>query len=94
MGVGKRYTITLPWDLVDGVEEVAERDGLSSSAFLRKAISSYVHEREMDYLNKYGSEEAKRLGIKVSDIPRLVREVREEMAAEEAERAKSTATNA
>lgn len=93
MGAGKKYTVTLPWDLVDGVEEVAERDGLSSSAFLRKAISSYVHEREMDYLNKYGSEEAKRLGIKKSDIPRLVREVRAEMAAEEAERAKSSTTN-
>lgn len=94
MGTGKKYTVTLPWDLVDGVEEVAGRDGLSSSAFIRKALSSYVHDREMEYLNKYGSEEAKRMGIKASDVPRLVREVRAEMAAEEAERAKSSTTNA
>ena len=84
MGIGKRYTITLPWDLVDGVEEVAERDRMPVSAFLRKAINSYVHEREIDYMNKYGSEEVKRLGIKKSEIPRMVREVRAEMAAEAA----------
>ena len=39
---------------------------------------------KLDYLRKYGSEEAKRLGIKKSDIPRLVEEVRAEMAAEAA----------
>ena len=83
MHTSKRYTVTLPLDLVDGVEEVAERDRLPVSAFLREAIR-YVHEREMDYLRKYGSEEAKRLGIKKSDIPRLVEEVRAEMAAEAA----------
>ena len=81
MHTSKRYTVTLPFDLVDGVEEVAERDRLPVSAFLREAIRCYVHEREMDYLRKYGSEEAKRLGIKKSDIPRLVEEVRAEMAA-------------
>ena len=94
MGDSKRYTITLPLDLVDGVEEVAERDCLPVSAFLRKAISCYVHDREIDYMNKYGSEEAKRMGIKASDIPRLVEEARAEMAAEAAERAKSNAAGA
>ena len=82
MGAGKKFTVTLPWDLVDGAEEVAERDWLSSSAFIRKALSSYVHEPEIQYLNKYGSKEAKRLGIRKSDVPWLVREVRAEMAAE------------
>lgn len=93
-GIAQTLTVTLSPYMVDGIAEVAERDGLSWSAFVLEAIRHYVHEREMDYFYKYGSEEVKLLGIKASDIPRLVEEARAEMAAEAAERAKSNAAGA
>lgn len=82
----KSVAISLPLDVLQQVDEAAEQDGVSRSAFLQQAVERAVRNHRWQGILKYGREQARRMGIKPEDVPRLVEEVRAEMAAEEAER--------
>ena len=90
----KPLTITLPLDIVQQVDEAAQQQGMSRSAFLQQAAERAVRNHRWQAILKYGREQAQRMGIKPEDVQRLIEEYREEMAAEEAEGVRSTATNA
>lgn len=81
----KSVTITLPLETVQQVDEAAEKDGVSRSAFLQQAVERAVRNHKWQELKKYGREQARRMGIKPEDVQRLIDEYREEMAAEEVE---------
>lgn len=48
------------------------------SELLREAFREYERKRQWDEINAYGRWRADQLGIAESDVPRLVREWREE----------------
>ena len=88
---GKTITITLPSDLLQEVDQAAERDGVSRDAFLLETARRAVRDHKWREILKYGREQARRMGIKPEDVSRLIEEYREETAAAEPEAAKSTA---
>ena len=90
----KSLAITLPLDIVQQVDEAAEQQGLSRSAFLRDAIERHVIKGRFQQRRQQAEADVRRMGITPEDVPRLIEEYREEMAVEEAEGVRSTATNA
>ncbi len=80
----KTYTISLPPDLALKAESLAKQESRSMSELFREAFRSYCNRRTQEAfeeaaiyaatLNPHGYTEA--------DIPRLIREVREEAAEE------------
>lgn len=91
---GKTYSIILAPDIAQDVEQAAQQAGISRSAFMRDAIERQVIKNRFQQRRQQAEAEVRRMGITPEDVPRLVEEARAEMAAEEAERAESTAANA
>ena len=84
----KTFNVSFPQPLVSELDRFARKDGLSRSELLRVAARSYLNwwsgwneaSRDMQVA-------AKRLGIRtMEDVDRIVHEVRDEMASEEAAR--------
>lgn len=79
----KVVPISLPESLLDEIDQVAESESRTRSELMREATRSYLTERkEWNALFRYGQEQAKKLGLTTEDVPRLIKEVREELAKE------------
>ena len=50
----RTITFSLPREMADRVEEMAEQEGCSRSALLREALSRYMEESEWQQLLRYG----------------------------------------
>lgn len=93
MAIAKRkskvYTISLPPDLAKQAEAIAKSESRTMSEVFREAFRSYQSERVLRQLQKFGEYGATRNphGYTEEDIPRLIKEVRAEMAAERKARA-------
>lgn len=71
-------SITITPKLLQEATKVAKREGRTQSELVREALRQYIKNQEWQELRAYGKAQAKALGIKASDVPRLVREVRKE----------------
>ena len=93
MAVTKRkskvYTVSLPPELAKEAEAIAKRESRTMSEVFREGIRSLRRERVSRMLQEFGEYGATRNphGYTEEDVPRLVKEVRAEMAAERKVRA-------
>lgn len=93
MGTAKRkskvYTISLPPDLAKQAESIAKNESRTMSEVFREGIRSLQRERIRKILIEGAAYGATRnvKGYTEEDIPRLIKEVRAEMAAERKMRA-------
>lgn len=69
-------SISLPPDMINEVQEVAEEERRSVSEVIREAFRRYAAERALDAVRKEGRKAAKKMKLKPDDIPRIVREGR------------------
>lgn len=85
----KVYTISLPPDLAKRAEAMAKAESRTISEVFREGLRSLQREQVRDQLRKLGEYAATRNphGYTEEDVPRLVKEVRAEMAAERKARA-------
>jgi metal-responsive CopG/Arc/MetJ family transcriptional regulator len=70
--------ISLPEPLLAEIQSAAQAEHRSVDEVLIDAVKRYVEERSWMKLLDYGAEQAKTLGIKESDIDRLIAESRAE----------------
>ena len=76
MSATKVLSLSRPLKLAREVERVARQQGRTRSELLREALTLYLHESKWLELRKYGTAQAKRLGLVEEDVERLVREYR------------------
>lgn len=73
----KTFNISFPQELVKEVDRVAKRESMSRSEMIRMATRAYLDwTLQWKAIQNEGRARAKRLGIKPSDVERLVHEVR------------------
>lgn len=70
--------ISLPAPLLAEVQSAERAEHRSVDEVLTDAVKRYVEERSWTTLLEYGTERAKALGVKESDVDRLIAESRAE----------------
>ncbi len=78
----KVVPISLPDELLKQVDAQAKKEARTRSEFFREAIRARLVKKELDEIYGYGQAQAKKLGLTEEDVPRLVKEVRDELARE------------
>ena len=69
--------ISLPRELLKKADVLAKKEARTRSELIREALRAYVKELSAwEDLFEYGRKQAKKLGIKPKDIPRLIDEYR------------------
>ena len=80
-------SITLPPPLFEQAQALAKQENRTMSELLREALRRYQRERNWERVRSYGTMSADMGNVKnEEDVVNLVRQVRREMAQEEAER--------
>jgi len=76
----KVYTISLPPELAQRAEALAQRDSRTMSELFREAFRTYSAQQARTMLNEVGEYAAGRnpKGYTEADVPRLIRQVRAE----------------
>jgi len=75
----KAISITLPEPMLKKAENLAKRENRTMSEFFRETLRRYIEIRSgWEKFNAYGQAQAKKLGIKESDVDRLIHEARRE----------------
>jgi metal-responsive CopG/Arc/MetJ family transcriptional regulator len=69
-------SLSLPSELVKEAERIAKEEGRTKSELFQEVMRRYILERKLRELQKYGARQAKKLGIKESDVERIVEERR------------------
>ncbi len=70
--------ISLPRELVRLMDDVAKKEFSTRSNLIRTVMASYLNDkRSLREIQKYGSKQAKKLGIKEKDIDRIIHEYRQ-----------------
>jgi metal-responsive CopG/Arc/MetJ family transcriptional regulator len=76
--------ISLPEPLLEEIRSAAQAEQRSVDDVLTDAVKRYVEERSWTKLLDYGAERAKMLGVKESDVDRLIAESRAEQRSDRA----------
>ncbi len=76
--MGAANNISIPGPLLAEIQSAAQAEHRSVNEVLADAVKRYVEERSWTKLLDYGAERAKTLGVKESDIDRLIAESRAE----------------
>ncbi|MCI0586961.1 MAG: ribbon-helix-helix protein, CopG family [Planctomycetes bacterium] len=69
-------SLSFPPTLLRQIERRAKKEGRTKSALFREAVRRYLLESEVRELARYGARRARRLGLRRSDIQRLIEEYR------------------
>jgi len=82
MKTSQNISITMPPEMLKKAEEAAREEGSTMSEFLRDALRRQLENREWQMrwqqIRAYGSKKAKEMGLKPSDVNRLIAEYRTE----------------
>ncbi len=78
MRTTKIMSLSLPPDLLRAAERTAKREGRTRSELFREALRRYISDARWQRLRQYGAQQSQRLGIRPSDIERLIHEHRGE----------------
>lgn len=70
--------LNLPGKLKTQLEETAAAQSRSVNAVLADAVHKYIRDRQWKEVHAYGRQRAKDLGLKPSDVERLIAESRSE----------------
>src|ERR1700722_15510504 len=76
--MGAANNISLPEPLLAEIQSAAQAERRTVDEVLTDAVKRYVEERSWTKLLDYGAERAKALGLKESDVDRLISESRAE----------------
>lgn len=76
--MGAAKNISLPEPLLAEIQSAAQAEHRSVDEVLADAVKRYVEERSWTKLPEYSTERAKALGVKESDVDRLIAESRAE----------------
>jgi len=66
----------IPDDLVSAVSEAASADGKTTDEIAADALRRYLAHRKLEELGQFGRDQARRLGYREADVPRLIAESR------------------
>ena len=78
MRTTKILSLSLPPDLLRAAERIAKREGRTKSELFREALRHYISDERWRRLREYGAEQSQRLGVRQSDVERLIHEYRRE----------------
>jgi CopG family transcriptional regulator/antitoxin EndoAI len=76
MRTSKILSLSLPPTLLREAERVAKKEGRTKSELFREALRRYLQERQWAALRRYGVQRVTRLGLKETDVERLIKEYR------------------
>jgi len=76
MRTSKILSLSLPPTLLREAERVAKKEGRTKSELFREALRRYLQERRWAELRQYGAKQASTLGLKETDVERLITEHR------------------
>jgi len=76
MRTNRVMSVSLPPELSREAERLARRQRCSKSELLREALRRYVADSHWRELQAFGRAQARKLGIKESDVERLILEYR------------------
>jgi CopG family transcriptional regulator/antitoxin EndoAI len=76
MRTSKILSLSLPPELLREAERVAKKEGRTKSELFREALRRYIQEQRWTELRRYGARQARKLGIKETDVERLIEEYR------------------
>ena len=76
MRTTKIVSLSLPPKLLRESERVAKEEGRTKSELFREALRRYLLEAKVRRLQGFGARQAQKLGIKASDVQRLIGEYR------------------
>ena len=72
----KILSLSISPGLLREAERVAKKEGRTKSDLFREALRRYLAEEKLEALQRYGQRQARKLGIKESDVGRLIEEYR------------------
>lgn len=72
----KNVHLCLPEELADAMEARASAEGKSPDEVYQDAVRRYLGQQKLHELSRFGQEQARKLGLKEEDVPRLIEEVR------------------
>lgn len=76
MRTSKILSLSIPPTLLREAERLAKKEGRTKSELFREALRRYLQERQWAELRRYGSQQVRQLGLKETDVERLVAEHR------------------
>ena len=71
-------SITMPPEMLKRAKKLAGKENRTMSELMREAFREYERSRRWEKISAYGREKASALGIAEEDVPRIVREWRQE----------------
>jgi len=76
MATPQKTPLHLPPRLLREAERIARQEGRTKSDLLRDAVRRYVLESRWRALQEFGRVQARKLGLKETDVERIVQEYR------------------
>lgn len=80
MRTTKILSLSLPPGLAKEAEQIAKKEGRTKSELFREALRRYIQAQKLRGLQRHGAHQAQKLGLKETDVERLVEEYRIEKA--------------
>jgi Arc/MetJ-type ribon-helix-helix transcriptional regulator len=77
MGMGQPNSASLPGELMAQVRKLAQAEDRSTDEVVQEAVERLLQSKRRQKLYEYGEWQARKLGIKESDVPRLLKETRQ-----------------
>ena len=72
MRTSKILSLSLPPDLLREAERVAKKEGRTKSELFREALRRYIQEQQWAGLRRYGAQRVRKLGVKESEVERVI----------------------
>lgn len=76
MRTTKILSLSLPPELLREAERIAKKEGRTKSELFREALRRYIQDKKWRKLQEYGMRQAQKLGIKETEVERLIDEYR------------------
>ena len=76
MRTSKVLSLSLPPTMLQEAERLAKKEGRTKSELFREALRRYLQERRWAALRRYGAQRASSLGLKETDVERVIKEYR------------------
>lgn len=78
MRTTKILSLSLPPELLQEAERLAKKEGRTKSELFREALRRYIQEQRWAELRRYGAQQVRKLGIKETEVERIVEAYRKD----------------
>jgi CopG family transcriptional regulator / antitoxin EndoAI len=76
MRTTKILSLSMPPELLREAGRIAKKEGRTKSELFREALRRYIQDKKWRELQEYGMRQAQKLGIKETEVERLIDEYR------------------